>query len=1014
MERFDLSSHPMADVLTLPPAPADLPRAGFPLLASLAPVVGALGLWAITGSPFSLLFAVLGPLVAIASMLDSRRSARRQRRKTGLERQLRLEELEAEVEQRHALERQAAWRRSPSPRLVLESGDHAAWRDEEPSPIVLGRGVRASILRVDGSAVDAVDRELLLRARLLRDAPIVVDSRAGVGFTGDLVLARAAARAAIVQFAHLASPKSFAIEGPAHDGDGHWAWLQALPHRRGPAGRALCVIDRGGRAGGAGALDSAVDPARADGSAPARGDTRGEHAAAAGARAPDRPFALVAVASAPADLPPGLATIVTLESPDTATLRRRDGAPDETFSPSLIGTAEAASWARAAGLAAARAGLGDRSTQLPSRVGLADLPRPAVAHRGRSSLVVAVGAVVGGVLELDLVRGGPHALVAGTTGSGKSEFLLAWLVALAAAYRPTAVSFLLIDFKGGAAFEPIRDLPHVTGIVTDLDEAEAERAVSSLRAELRYREAVLAKAAARDIAELAADVDLARLVIVIDEFQAMIERFPDIGAIVADIAARGRSLGMHLVLASQRPNGVVREQVTANCAIRVSLRVMQRADSEAVVASPLAAEIRSDSPGRGVIDRGDGSPELFQSAMAEPATIAAIASAAAGVDRARRTWLDPLPTRITAGDVTALATRARVAALDGAQASGGRAFAQQPAAEGLAIGVLDEPELQRRSVARWSPRSDGGLLVIGEPGSGRSTALASIARAASEAFGPGGVISVDGPRSAVWDSILEVQAALRRGDAPGRVILIDDLDARFRAWPDDYRHAALEAIETILREGRASGLAVAASATRLHGLGAALRDGFGSRLLLRHATRSDLVQSGGRGELWRSTDAPGAGQWRDARVQLVHTEAVAARALPPVPELHLQAERPYAIATASPRAAAASLMKIGRAAHVLTAGGEAAVRSALAARPADGAPSPVIVGDSEAWAASWSLAAALREEAIMVVHGGAAEYRALVRTRDLPPLLDDDPAQCWVIEPARAVVRAVWPNRSDQ
>ena len=88
----------------------------------------------------------------------------------------------------------------------------------------------------------------------------------------------------------------------------------------------------------------------------------------------------------------------------------------------------------------------------------------------------------------------------------------------------------------------------------------------------------------------------------------MIERFPELGSVIADIAARGRSLGVHLVLASQRPNGVVREQVTANCAIRVSLRVMQRADSLAVVGTDLAAEIAPDTPGRGILDRGDGHP----------------------------------------------------------------------------------------------------------------------------------------------------------------------------------------------------------------------------------------------------------------------------------------------------------------------------------------------------------------------------------------------------------------------
>ena len=250
---------------------------------------------------------------------------------------------------------------------------------------------------------------------------------------------------------------------------------------------------------------------------------------------------------------------------------------------------------------------------LPSRVLLGDLMQPAVDPASRASLAVAVGTAGEGPLVIDLVQHGPHALVAGTTGSGKSEFLLAWLTALAGSYPPDRVAFLLVDFKGGAAFEPIRDLPHVTGVVTDLDESEAERAVLSLRAELRHRERVLAQAGARDIRSLDHRIELARLVIVVDEFQAMIERFPDLGAVIADIAARGRSLGLHLVLAAQRPNGVVREQVTANCAIRVSLRVMQRADSLAVVGSELAAEIAPDTPGRGIVDRGDGCPVRFQS-----------------------------------------------------------------------------------------------------------------------------------------------------------------------------------------------------------------------------------------------------------------------------------------------------------------------------------------------------------------------------------------------------------------
>ena len=122
------------------------------------------------------------------------------------------------------------------------------------------------------------------------------------------------------------------------------------------------------------------------------------------------------------------------------------------------------------------------------------------APGSRDTLRAAVGAVAGGQLELDLATLGPHAIVAGTTGSGKSEFLLAWIAALADGHPPDRVSFLLVDFKGGAAFEPVRGLPHVTGIVTDLDEGEAERAVLSLRAELRHREDVLRAERVRDIA----------------------------------------------------------------------------------------------------------------------------------------------------------------------------------------------------------------------------------------------------------------------------------------------------------------------------------------------------------------------------------------------------------------------------------------------------------------------------------------------------------------------------------
>ena len=986
MDRFDIAPETLDTPLSLPPATADPARAGFPLIASLAPVAGALALWAITGSPFSLVFAVLGPVVAIGSMLDARRSARRLRRRAIAERRRLLDELVVEIGERHHLERQAAWHRSPSSRALLGQSDHPAWRESVLPPLVLGRGTAASTLRVEGAPVDADDRALLLAAARLDDAPISVDAGAGIGFVGELPLARAAARASAVQFAHHGHPHHFVIEVERADDDS-WVWLHQLPHRGGPAAARVVVVEAGGRPRPQQApVASRMFAASADRSC----------------------VAVVAIARTAAELPPGLGTIVTLHAPDSAVVQQQHhGAAETQMAPSLVGAAEVARWAHSLSAVAARAGIDDRSIELPRRLQLDELQRPAGTGLDRSSLSAIVGQVAGEALELDLARCGPHALVAGTTGSGKSEFLLAWIVALAAAHAPARVSFLLVDFKGGAAFEPVRGLPHVTGIVTDLDESEAERAVQSLRAELTHRETVLARSGARDIAGLADGVELARLVIVVDEFQAMLERFPALGTIIADIAARGRSLGVHLVLASQRPNGVVREQVSANCAIRVSLRVLQRADSEAVVGTPSASEIPPDLPGRGVIDPGDGCPVLFQSAVATPSAIAEVLARSAGLPPVRRTWLDPLPARIAPDSVSELLGELRPSSSDGHRGD-------EPAVAGYGFGVVDEPERQRRSLARWSPHRDGALLVLGAPGSGRSTALAAVepaadATVASAEAAASGMLRLRGPSSADWDGLVAAQAAVRGAAAPPALVVIDDLDVRFRAWPEDFRHAAFAMVESLIREGRARGVAVAASAVDPLALGHGLRDAFGSRLLLRHATRSDLVQSGGRGELWRASDPPGAGQWRGRRVQVVAATESPTREIPVVPLLELRPDLPYAVAAVAPRAAAAVIAAAGRTPILLVAGGEASVRAALVAHPID-APPPAIVGDAEAWAASWSLLASLREEAAFVVHGGAGEYRALMRTRELPPLLDEGAGQCWVIDPGHDARRAMWPS----
>ncbi|GAA1776174.1 FtsK/SpoIIIE domain-containing protein [Agromyces lapidis] len=998
--------------LTLPQASPRPERPGFPVLATLAPVGGALALWAITGSPFSLVFAVLGPIVAVASLLDARRQARRRLRRAETDREARLDELRAEISARHDEERRAAWRQTPSPSSIVAGAARPAWTDRTPSPFVVGVGVRRSGVRVDGVPSDARDRAVLEAAARLDGAPVLAEPSTGVGYVGPIALARSAARAALVQLAGRVDPRAVSVAAP-HGVE--WEWVRRLPHGRrdasGPGGDdapCIVVIDPASEQEPAANTAGTVEATGVVGTAATGRPRRASRGRSA------EPFRLV-VAEEVRLLPPGLATVVRLAGPRAAVVHRDGVSAQAAIEPALVGLVEANRWGDAvAGVAELLDLAGDAG--IPRRVALAELPAAIDGAHARTSLAVAVGTAAGGPLVLDLVAHGPHALVAGTTGSGKSEFLLAWLTALARAYPPALVSFLLVDFKGGAAFEPIRSLPHVVGVVTDLDEGEALRAVESLRAELRQREAILADVGARDLRELGEEVPLARLVIVVDEFQAMIERFPELGAVIADIAARGRSLGVHLVLASQRPNGVVREQVSANCALRVSLRVMQRVDSLAIVGTEEAAEIPPDAPGRAVVDRGDGRPVRFQSAIADEAAVLGARVASASLARARRPWVDPLPHRIAPDELPGLLGSDDPAA----GATGGAAKSGRAEAPGVvdartdrvvpsAFGLVDEPELQRRSAAVWDPAVDGHLLVAGVQGSGRSTALEAVAAVVRARHGDSALVRLEGPRSAVWDTI-EQLAHGARGSAPApRLLVIDELDTRFRAWPDDYRALALERLEALMREGRSRGLWVAASTTQWLGVPHGLRDAFGARLLLHHATRAELMQAGGAGELWKGVEAPGSGQWRGRRVQVVDAPGAQlpspARLATRIPPLELEPGARIALVTTSPMADAELLGSAGQAAVVLGSHADAATLGALGRRDA-----PVVaVGSAEAWTAHWSLLPTIRETATILVRGGASEYRALIADRTLPPLLDEGAAQLWVRPPGGATVRRTWP-----
>jgi S-DNA-T family DNA segregation ATPase FtsK/SpoIIIE len=238
---------------------------------------------------------------------------------------------------------------------------------------------------------------------------------------------------------------------------------------------------------------------------------------------------------------------------------------------------------------------------------------------GQSTLAV-IGESYDGPFGIDMRKDGPHGLIAGTTGSGKSELLQTIVAALAVANTPENMTFVLVDYKGGSAFKDCVKLPHTVGMVTDLDAHLVERALESLGAELKRREHILAAADAKDIEDYQDLVrrdpshpPVPRLLIVIDEFASMVRDLPDFVTGLVNIAQRGRSLGIHLLLATQRPSGVVSPEIRANTNLRIALRVTDSGESTDVIDSPEAGQISKNTPGRAYARLGHASLVPFQS-----------------------------------------------------------------------------------------------------------------------------------------------------------------------------------------------------------------------------------------------------------------------------------------------------------------------------------------------------------------------------------------------------------------
>lgn len=379
--------------------------------------------------------------------------------------------------------------------------------------------------------------------------------------------------------------------------------------------------------------------------------------------------------------------------------------------------------------------------------------RPPVPLRHVTDLRALVGHAGTEPFTLALRTQGPHALVGGTTGAGKSEFLQSWVLGMAHAYSPDRITFLFVDYKGGAAFARCTDLPHAVGLVTDLSPALVRRVLRSLRAELHYRERLLNTKGAKDLVELEKSGDPEcppSLVIVVDEFAALAGEVPEFVDGVVDVAQRGRSLGLHLILATQRPAGVIKDNLRANTNLRVALRMADEHDSVDVIGEKLAAHFSPSVPGRGAAKMGPGRITPFQSAF--PGSRTPAQPPAPPIDVSEMVfgpgdaW--QMPERATTDDSVDKDIDRLVSTLAEAARRGGVPTPRRPWLDSLSnaydlqrmsprsdaelvLGVIDDPDHQKQSIEHFRPDAEGNILFYGAGGSGKSTALRTLAIGAS-------------------------------------------------------------------------------------------------------------------------------------------------------------------------------------------------------------------------------------------------------------------------------------------
>ncbi|MDQ1686261.1 MAG: segregation ATPase FtsK/SpoIIIE, family [Frankiaceae bacterium] len=773
-------------VFEVPAPPEEPTKRRFALSTALVPLAIAPVMALITHQISYLAMAALSPLIAVASVVEDRRHGSKDHGKKVDAFRRAVDSASTSMAESVQDETVARWLAFPDPAdIVRRTTGPAAdlWERRLADPDALALRVGWGDLPASARWAMREGGEQQLRDEaagalgqhgVVRSAPATVTLKTTpvVGVSGSTDDVDETARWLVAQAAALHSPRELSVVVAVGDARADaWEWAAWLPHCReadAPEGSMATVAVGGAEAIAAvGALNDLVSQ---------RIRQRDDRSAA---KAPSA--AVLAVIDHRAGVPAPLVTDLLERGPGAGVHviwlgESRTSLPGETSAivdirertvsvTTVAGGAGVSEAMRdrcppelAADVARALAGVRDASARnavrgdLPAAVSLStvlggiDVDRIVTAWtRDHRKLDAPLGLGEHGVFSVDLRHDGPHGLLGGTTGAGKSELLQTLIASLAARHPPTRLTFLLVDYKGGAAFKDCVHLPHVVGFVTDLGGALVNRALVSLGAEVHRRERLLAEAGAKDLLDMeriAPDRAPASLLVVVDEFATLAKELPEFVDGVVNIAQRGRSLGVHLILATQRPAGVVNDNIRANTNMRIALRMNDETDSRDVVGVPDAARLPRSIPGRAYVRTGAGELALVQVAFAG-ATDAPSAEAStivvADIERGRVVHRDrTITTAAPAASGSTDLERVVAASVAGADKLALPApvtpwlpplpdLVRLDDLDGAGIGLVDVPAQQRQVPYAVNLQTDGNLLVLGASGAGKTTLLRTLA-----------------------------------------------------------------------------------------------------------------------------------------------------------------------------------------------------------------------------------------------------------------------------------------------